>query len=137
MTTQIIKLKKPYITKKIEASAFKTVLASTYQTAYRLYLITNGIKEIQTFYESNHPDYFVFATIKTIAAPAGEARSQVWNIKHLAPILRNKPRYVLKCSVTEKATNRVIYKSENTSIKQSVIYNQIQECIEDLENILI
>ena len=63
-----IRLIEPYIIKKIEASAFKTVLASTYQTAYRLYLITNGIKEIQNFYEATHPDYYILATVKTIAS---------------------------------------------------------------------
>jgi hypothetical protein len=132
-----IKLQKPYITKKIEASAFKTVLASTYQTAYRLYLITSGIKEVQSFYEITSPDYFVVATIKTIAAPAGEARTQVWNIKHLAPLLRNKPRYILRCSVTDKLTNKLIYQTETTSIKKQTIYNQIQECVLDLDAILI
>ena len=132
-----IKLLKPYITKKIEASAFKTVLASTYQTAYRLYLITSGIKEVQPFYEFNHPDYYIIANVKTIAAPAGEVRSQVWNVKHLAPLLRKKPRYVSKCSVTNKVTNKIIYKSEITSIKTSTIYNQIQECIIDLDALLI
>jgi hypothetical protein len=132
-----IRLLKPYITKKIEASAFKTVLASTYQTAYRLYLITSGIKEVQPFYEFSHPDYYVAATVKTIAAPAGEVRSQVWNVKHLAPLLRKKPRYVLKCSVTNKLTNKIIYRSEITSIKAQTIYDQIQECVLDLDTLLI
>jgi hypothetical protein len=131
-----IRLIKPYITKKIEASAFKTVLASTYQTAYRLYLITNGIKEIQNFYEATHPEYYILATVKTIAAPAGEARRQVWNVKHLAPLLNNKPRFNLRCSVTEKSTNKIKYRSEISSINESVIYNHIQGCIEDLEKIL-
>jgi hypothetical protein len=132
-----IKLLKPYIIKKIEASALKGVLASTYQTAYRLYLITNGIKEIQPFYEFNHPEYRVTANVKTIAAFAGEARSQVWNIKHLSKLLRKKPRYVLKCNVTNKITNKTIYSSEITSIKEQTIYENIQRSISDLDDILI
>ena len=128
-----IKLLKPYITKKLEASAFKTILASTYQTAYRLYLITSGIKEVQPFYEFSHPDYYITATVKTIAAPAGEVRSQVWNVKHLTPLLRKKPRYVLKCNVIDKIT----YRSEITSIKKQTIYNQIQECVSELDSLLI
>ena len=99
-----------FITKKIEASAFKTVLASTYQTAYRLYLITNGIKEFQPFYEETHPDYFINCGVKTEAAVAGEARAQVWNVRHLQPILRKKPRFILRCSITEKKTNKEVYK---------------------------
>tara|TARA_R110000850_G_scaffold19538_2_gene59057 strand:+ start:79 stop:540 length:462 start_codon:yes stop_codon:yes gene_type:complete len=132
-----IKLLKPYITKKLEASAFKTILASTYQTAYRLYLITSGIKEVQPFYEFSHPDYYITATVKTIAAPAGEVRSQVWNVKHLTPLLRKKPRYLLKCNVIDKITNKIIYRSEITSIKKQTIYNQIQECVSELDSILI
>ena len=122
-----------YITKKIEASAFKTVLASTYQTAYRLYLITNSIKEIQTFYEVNHPDYMVMATVRTTAAVAGEARSQVWNVKHLQPLLKNKPRYTLKASITEKQTNKVLYRSHFVSVKESSMYNQVQQTIQELD----
>ena len=132
-----IRLLKPYITKKLEASAFKTILASTYQTAYRLYLITSGIKEVQPFYEFSHPDYYITATVKTIAAPAGEVRSQVWNVKHLTPLLRKKPRYLLKCNVIDKITNKIIYRSEITSIKKQTIYNQIQECVSELDSILI
>jgi len=70
-----------YITKKIEASAFKTVLASTYQTAYRLYLITNSIKD----------------------------------------------------SITEKQTNKVLYRSHFVSVKESSMYNQVQQTIQELD----
>ena len=131
-----ITLLKPYITKKIEPRTLKGVLNSTYHTAYRLYLITNGIKEVQSFYESANDDYYVIANVKTIAAVTGEARSQVWNIKHFAPILRKKPRYVLKCNVTDKITNKIIYSYTITSIKEQTIYNSIHQCVLDLDHIL-
>lgn len=134
--TNSLKLEKPYIIKKIEPSAFKTVLGSTYQTAYRLYLITNGIKEIQNFFECTHEDYFVTAIVKTEAAVAGEAKRQVWAVKHLQPLLYKKPRYSVRCSVTDKKTNKSIYKCELTSSNQNVIYEQVLECIEDLNQIL-
>mgnify|MGYP001062173272 FL=1 len=134
--TNSFKLEKPYIIKKIEPSAFKTALGSTYQTAYRLYLITNGIKEVQTFLESSNEDYFVTALIKTEAAVAGEAKRQVWAVKHLQPLLYKKPRYTVRCSVTDKKTNKTIYKCELTSSNQDVIYAQVQQCIEDLNEIL-
>ena len=129
-------LQEPYITKKIDASALKTVLASTYQTAYRLYLITNNVKEVQSFYENENKDYHVIASIKTSAAAAGEARAQIWNVKHLQPILRIKPRYVLRCRVTNKQTNKVIYRSEIISIKADTIYSEVMLCIKDLDKIL-
>jgi len=129
-------LQEPYITKKIDASALKTVLASTYQTAYRLYLITNNVKEVQSFYENENKDYHVIASIKTSAAAAGEARAQIWNVKHLQPILRIKPRYILRCRVTNKQTNKVIYRSEIISIKADTIYSEVLSCIKDLDKIL-
>ena len=113
-----ISLQRPYITRKIEASALKTVLASTYQTAYRLYLITNGIKEVQSFYENENKDYNVIASIKTSAAAAGEARAQIWNVKHLQPLLSKKPLYILRCRVTHKESNKIVYRSEIITIKQ-------------------
>ena len=129
-------LQEPYITKKIDASALKTVLASTYQTAYRLYLITNNVKEVQSFYENENKDYHVIASIKTSAAAAGEARAQIWNVKHLQPILRIKPRYILRCRVTNKRTNKVIYRSEIISIKADTIYSEVLLCVKDLDKIL-
>ena len=129
-------LQEPYITKKIDASALKTVLASTYQTAYRLYLITNDVKEVQSFYENENKDYHVIASIKTSAAAAGEARAQIWNVKHLQPILRIKPRYILRCRVTNKRTNKVIYRSEIISIKADTIYSEVLLCVKDLDKIL-
>lgn len=136
MTINSIKLDKPYLTKKIEPTAFKTVLGSTYQTAYRLYLITNEIKELQHFLEITHPDVWVSATVKTIAAPAGEVKKQVWAVNHLAPLLQKKPAYTLKCSVTNKQTNQVVYQCEITSINQTVIYKQIQDCISEIKQLL-
>ena len=131
-----ISLQKPYITQKIEASALKTILASTYQTAYRLYLITSGIKEVQSFYESDNPDFYVLASVKTEAAPVGQVRDQIWNIKHLHPLLNKKPRYLLRVTVTNKLTNKNVYSCELVSIKRETIYNQIQECILDLDVLL-
>lgn len=129
-------LKKPYISKKIEASAFKTVLASTFHTAYRLYLITNDIKEVQEFAELEHEDYSMIALVRTECSAASEAKTQIWNIKHLQPLLKNKPRYILRCSLTHKMSNKEVYRCNLTSINQHEIYNQIQECLDDVNNII-
>lgn len=131
-----IRLHSLYLTKKIEASAFKTVLASSYKTAYRLLMVTNGVKELQEFAESDHPDYFLTALVRTEYALAGEARKQAWNVKHLQPLLQQKPRYVLRCSLTEKQTNKVVYRSFIESNKPELIYSQLQESIEDMSVIL-
>ena len=131
-----IELNSLYITKKIEASAFKTVLASTYQTAYRLYYITNSLKELQNFYEVEDSPYMVMATVKTEAALAGEARQQAWNVKHLQPLLNKRPKWIVKCTITEKATNKCVYKSHFVSKNEMSIYQQVQDVIKDIDNVL-
>lgn len=136
MTRNQIFLKKPYISKKIEASAFKTVLASTHHTAYRLYLITNGIKEVQEFAELEHEEYSLIALVRTECSAISEAKQQIWNIKHLQPLLKNKPRYSLRCSLTHKMSNKEVYKCNLVSSNQNEIYDQIQECLVDIDNIL-
>lgn len=136
MTINSIRLHQPYITKKIEPSAFKTVLGSTYQTAYRLYLITNEIEELQHFIQIKHPELWVTATIKIEAAPVGEVKRQIWSVKHLVPLLSKKSRYILKCSVTQKSTNRELYRCELTTVNKNTIYKQIQDCITDLKQLI-
>lgn len=121
-----------YISKKIEPTAFKTALASTYQTAYRLYLITNGIKELTEFLEYSGDDYMVMGTVKTTASFIGEAKEQVWSVKHLQPLIKNKPLYTIKCSVTCKKTNKEIYRCEKSSRRPMHIYNQIEEIFKDI-----
>ena len=136
ISTKKVNLTKPYLTKKIAPSSLKTVLASTHQTAYRLYLITNGIEELQHFVEAKHDKFWISGTVKTIAAPASNVKKQVWSIIHLKPILDKKPRYELKCSVTLKATNKDVYRCKLTSINPEMIYKQIQECIHEIKEII-
>ena len=136
MTINSINLQPPYITKKIEPTAFKTALGSTYQAAYRLYLIANEIKELQHFVEAKHPDLWVNATIKTQAAPAGAAKNQIWAVTHLAPLLLKRPKYILKCSVTQKSTNQEVYRCELITSNQNAIYKQVQECINYIKPLL-
>lgn len=130
------KLEKPYIIKKIEPIAFKVACSTNYQTAYRLYLIANEIKEIQPFFECEHPDFFVIAHVKTEAAAANMARQQIWSIKHLQPLMYKKPRYVLKCVIKDRATNKTVYRSEITSINQDVIYEHAQLNINKIKDLL-
>jgi|TARA_B110000971_G_scaffold211326_1_gene239537 hypothetical protein len=132
-----IRLNPAFISKKIEPTAFKTALASSHHTAYQLYLITNGFKELLHFFEYTGDEYFVSATVKTEAGFIGEAKKQVWSVKHLQPLMKKKPIYTLRCSVTEKATNKEVYRCVLESKDSRAIYNQIEESITDLVEILI
>lgn len=136
MPIKNIELSGLYATKKIEPSAFKTALASTYQTAYRLYLITSGIKEVQSFYEDSHPDLFIHAYVKTEAALAGGAREQAWNVRHLSPLLKKRPKYIVKVLITHKMSNKKVYKLEFVSTNENAVYNQVQMCIKDIQDVI-
>ena len=131
-----ILLNQPYLTKKIKGKALKTALNSSYQTVYRLYMISNAIKELQHFIKLEHPDLWVIGTIKTEAAPTNNVKQQVWAITHLRPILEKKPKYILKCHMTKKSTNKIVYRCKFTSIKPNLIYKQIQQCINEITHII-
>lgn len=131
-----VRLKNQYITKKIETGTLKKVLNSTHNTAYRLYLIANGISEFQEFIDINSEEYSLIAYVKTECGFVGEAKEQIWAITHLQPLLRKTPKYILRCELKHLMTNNVIYKCVLEHKNKDVMYNQIQECIENLKEIL-
>jgi len=131
-----IRLKSPYLSTKVEPNTLKKILNSTHNTFYQLLMVTNGIKEVQHFAELDSERYWLTSYVRTEAALVGEARSQTWSITHLQAVLQKKPRYIFRCTLTEKMTNKEVYKCSVQSIKSEVIYNQIQESINDLNLIL-
>lgn len=131
-----VRLKNKYISKKIELGTLKQVLNSTYNTAYRLYLIANGIKELQSFAAIDSEEYSLTAYVRTECGFAGKAKEQVWTIMHLQPLIRKNPKYTLKCELRHLMTNTIIYKCVLEHKNEDVIYNQIQECIDNLKEIL-
>jgi hypothetical protein len=133
---KLIKLQKPYFSKTLHGDTIKQVLISPYQTAYRLYIIVNEILSSQEFIEFTHDDYYITATVKTVAVPIGEARRQIWSIMHLQPILQKKPRYIVKCIVTHKQSNKDVYKFKLETLKEQEVYNAIEQCLSDVESIL-
>ena len=130
------RLFKPYLSKKIESGTLQKVLNSTYQTAYRLYLISNEIKELQEFAAIDSEEYDLTAYVKTECGFIGDASKQVWSITHIQPLLQKKPLYTLRCELKHLMTNNVIYKCTLEHKNPEVIYNQIQECIDNLKEIL-
>ena len=133
---KLIKLQKPYYGKKLHADTIKTILISPYQTAYRLYVLINEITESQDFIETKHDKYWVTAMVKTVAAPIGEARAQIWSITHLQPLLSKKPRYITKCTITDKMSNETIFRFENKTINENTVYSDIEYCVNEVEKIL-
>lgn len=134
--TKLIQLQKPYFSKKLHADTIKTILVSPYQTAYRLYILINDIFESQEFIDYSTEEYWVTATVKTVAVPVGEARRQIWAITHLQPILNKKPRYIVKCRITEKATNKDVFRFENQTLNENTVYSDIEYCVNEVEKLL-
>lgn len=132
----IIRLNNPYISKKLESRTLKEVLDSNYHTVYRLYLIANGIRELQQFADIKGDEYSLTAYVKTECGFVGEAKSQVWEITHLQPLLLKKPKYTLRCELKHLQSNKVIYKCVLEHKNQEAIYNQVQECIDNLNKII-
>ena len=131
-----VRLNDLYLTKKIDPDALRKVLGSSYKTAYRLLMVVNDCKELQEFAETDHGDFFLTAFVRTEFALHGDAKKQAWSVSPLQPLLQNKPKYTLKCTLTHRMSNRDIYKSELVSKRPQDIYGEIQECISDLTNIL-
>lgn len=131
-----VKLAKPYISKKLEASTLRAVLDSTHQTAYRLYLIANGIKELQKFASISSDEYVLTANVVTECGFIGEAKSQIWNVIHLQPLLGKKPKYIVRCELVHLMSNKTVYRCVFEHKNPDAIYNQVQECIDNLKNIL-
>ena len=131
-----IRLSNLYISKKLELKTLKQVLNSTYHTVYRLYLITNSIKEVQDFADIKCDKYSLTAYVKTECGFIGEAKSQVWEVLHLQPLLLKKPKYTVRCELRNIQSNNSIYKCVLEHKNPEVIYNQIQECINNLNEIL-
>lgn len=131
-----MKIPTSYINKKLELSSIPTILKSDHHTAYRLYLITNDIKEIENFAKIDSTDYELIAYIKTECGFTGDARKQIWDIIHLQPLLKKLPKYTLRCELRHKMTGKVIYKCGLQHKNINIMYTQIQECIEQLNEIL-
>ncbi len=130
------RLLSPYLNKKLEPGTLKAVLDSSYHTTYRLYLIANGIKELQDFASLESEKYTLTAHVKTECGFVGDAKEQIWSITHLQPLLQKKPLYTLRCELKHLMTNKVIYKCTTEHKNPEVIYNQIQECIDNLNEII-
>jgi len=138
LTPERTRLISPYIDRKLKAETIKPVLHidSSCQTIYQIYLISNGIKEMQDFCSIDSDEYSLTATVKTECGFLGEAKRQVWAITHLQPLLSKKPLYTITCELTHLMSNDIKYRCTFSSKRQDEIYTQIQDIIKELEEIL-
>lgn len=130
-----VQLIKPYATTKLNHNTLKAVIKSPLETVYRLYLIAEGIKEVQEFATIHSDEYSLTAIVKTECAFIGEAKDQIRTIPKLNALLTRRPLYIVKCELRHLMTNDIVYRCEFKHNKEAAIYNQIQECINQLNHI--
>ena len=126
------KVNNPYITKKLRPDTLSRVLESHESAVYRLYLLTNELKEIQYFAEMFHEGISFSATLKTEYALAGDARIQVRDISLFNNLLNKKPKYVIRCDYSDLYSNKNIFSYHHEVSTKIQVYNSIKQCLEEL-----
>lgn len=128
------KLDSPYITKPLHKDSLSNVLESNDKVIYRLYQITNDKKECNYFAEIIGDNIYSFsARVITTYAFAGDAREQINNIG-INTLLKNTPKYEVKCSMTELYTQKTIFEYNHEVSTEVLAYNSMEECIKELNN---
>lgn len=125
-----------YLSQSLDTESLKKVLGSNDSVFKNLLIIKNGYKVTYDFAYLEDPNYELDAYIKVDYAVIGKAKSQSWAITHFKPLLSIKPKYTLICSLKDLRTNKVVYKHKESSIKQEIIYKNIENCFTDLQILL-
>ena len=129
------KLDSPYITKPLHKNTVSKMLKGKDATIYRLYQITDGKKELHYFAEIVGDNTYSFsAYVKTTFAFAGDAREQINNIGQFSKLLQNKPKYEVKCSMTELYTNETIFEYNHEVSTEALAYNSMEHCVKELNS---
>ena len=124
-----------YTSTSLNPNTIKAIMSSPYETAYRMYLIAEGIKETQDFATIHTNEYTLTAVVRNVCAFTGDAKRQIMTIPKFNVLLSKRPVYVVKCELRCLSTNKILYRCEFKHKNQELIYNQIQECIYNLEKI--
>ena len=128
------KLNSPYITKPLHKDSVSKILKSNDRVVYRLYQITDDKKELNYFAEIvGENDYNFSAYVKTTFAFAGDAREQIKNIG-IDTLLKNTPKYEVKCSMTEQFTQKTIFEYSHEVSTDVLAYNSMEQCIKELND---
>lgn len=129
-----VKVQKPYITKKLKHDTLTKVLDSHESILYRLYLLTNELKALSHFAEMQHPGISLSATLITHFAFAGDARSQIKDIRGFNSLLDKSPKYKIKCECIDLYSNKNIFMYVHEVSTERQVYNSIKLCLEQLVN---
>jgi hypothetical protein len=128
-------LDSPYIVKPLHKNTVSKMLKGNDTTIYRLYQITDNKKELNYFAEIVGDNTYSFsAYIKTTFAFAGGAREQIKNIGQFGKLLRNTPKYEVRCSLKELYTNKTVFNYNHEVSTEALAYNSMEHCLRELNN---
>ena len=136
LTQTKILIGKPYLTKKLGPNAVSAALSAGHQTAYRLLLTVNGLKERQTFCRLNNKAYSLTAYVRTDSSPVGECREQIQSIPVFRDILKKRSKITVCCDLIDYETNKSIFKFSNETTKTDTVFSNIEYCVKELSRIL-
>ena len=125
-----------YLSQSLDTESLKKVLGSSDTVFKNLLIIKNGYKPMYDFAYLEDSNYELYAYVKVDYAVIGKAKSQSWAVTHFKSLLSIKPKYTLICSLKDLRSNKVIYKYRESSIKQEIIYKNIDNCFTDLQILL-
>lgn len=118
---------KLYYTKKLEPKTVQKVLGSTAFTVDRLYSIAfDQPNKIDLFESIDDPELILSAYVKLNMAYAGEARTQVNNIKPWRILIRRKPSYELRISLYHKQSHFCFYDFNHKYTNIDHLYRDIK-----------
>ena len=131
-----VNLHKPYISDPLERKTLKESLSMDIGVVYNLYLLKNGLKELNRFAELKVPNYELVAHVRVNYAFIGSAKTQVWGVKTFAKLLKRKPAYTIFCALNSLVENKIVYYCRHTTRKQEVIYDLIEDSYSKIQNLI-
>ena len=124
-----ISLDKRYITEALENESLTKIVASNNPgIVHRIYLIKNGLKKRQEFLTVNDDRYIVNASISTNYAYAAAARRQAEVISFMKDLLKVKPGYTIRFSITDRSDMKELFFFKHVT-------NNIEEVVSLIENL--
>lgn len=123
-----ISLDKRYITEALEKESLTKIVASNNAgIVHRIYLIKNGLKKRQEFLSVDNDRYIVNASVNTNYAYAGQARRQAEVISFMKDLLKVKPSYTIRFSITDRNDMKELFSFKHSTSSMEEIVNLIEK----------
>tara|TARA_B110000908_G_C10142475_1_gene397449 strand:+ start:148 stop:585 length:438 start_codon:yes stop_codon:yes gene_type:complete len=129
ITNLSVDLSKKYINEPLQKEALIEIIrGSSHQTAHRLYLIVNELKERYKFLEvDDHERYVVSASVYVKYAYAGAAKRQASTVSFMEPLLKQRNEYKISFYISERETRLELFNFVHTTTSQQELCELIEK----------